>query len=239
MTDKLQVLFEPASVAVVGASRKEQSVGRGILNNLLSGDNQGQVYPVNPQTEEVMGLTCYPSVSAIEGKVDLVVIAIPRDAVVQVMEECVEKGVKAVVVISAGFKEADEKGEELEEKLTDIAQKHEVVLLGPNCLGVINTGKNLNASFAAQVPGKGSISFISQSGAVGVYALEYASRYKIGFAKFATLGNKAVCNENDILEALIEDEQTKVILAYLEDFADAQCFLNWLPGYDNKKTPNH
>lgn len=228
MKPSLNALFYPSGVAVVGASRKEGSIGNGLIKNLLSGDFQGNIFPVNPGEEEILGLRCYPTVQAIDGSVDLVIIAIPRDKVIPVMEECAEKGVKAVVVISAGFKEVDEKGAELEKKLAIMAKEQGMALLGPNCLGVINTDGNtrLNGTFADKVPTRGNISFISQSGAVGVYSLEYADKHQINFAKFASLGNKAVSNENDILEAYVEDGQTKVILAYIEDFEDPKEFFN-------------
>ncbi|MEX2592648.1 MAG: acetate--CoA ligase family protein [Anditalea sp.] len=237
MKQSLNALFNPSGVAIVGASRKEESIGNGLVKNLLAGDYQGQIFPVNPKAEEIMGLRCYPTVQDINAKVDLVIIAIPRDGVIPVVKECAEKGVKAVVVISAGFKEVDEKGQELENKLATIARENDMALLGPNCLGVINTDEKsqLNGTFAGKAPGKGNISFISQSGAVGVYALEYADKHKINLAKFASLGNKAVSHENDILEAYLEDEQTKVILAYIEDFEDAQGFLNLAEKLRQKK----
>lgn len=227
MNQSLKALFKPAGVAVIGASRKDESPGKGIMKNLLEGDYQGKVYPVNPKAEEIMGLRCYSSVKEVEEEVDLAFIVVPRDLVIPVLEECAEKGVKAAVVISAGFKEVDEEGAELEEKLAAVAREHNMALLGPNCLGVINTDEEvrLNGTFADQTPEKGNISFISQSGAVGVYALEFADKFGINFSKFASLGNKAVSTENDILEALVEDKETSIILAYLEDLVEPQRFL--------------
>lgn len=237
MRESVKALFEPAGIAIVGASRKEGSPGKGIIHNLLNGDYQGQIFPVNPKAEEIMGHTCYPSVKDIKEKVDLVFIVIPRDGVLPVMEECVEKGVKAVVVITAGFKEVDEEGKALEEKLAALARENDMALLGPNCLGVINTNEKvrLNGTFANKNPGRGNVSFISQSGAVGVYALEFADKFAVDFARFASLGNKAVSNENDMLEAYIEDEQTQVILAYLEDFDEPQAFLELAAGLAKQK----
>lgn len=217
---------------MVGASRKEESPGHGLMKNLLEGDYQGKVFPVNPKAEEVMGLRSYSSVKDIDEKVDLVIIVVPRKLVLQVLEESVAKKIKAAVIISAGFKETDEEGAELENKVADLAKKHDMALLGPNCLGVINTHEEvkMNGTFASKVPGKGHISFISQSGAVGVYALEFAKSFGLDFAKFASLGNKAVSTENDMLEAFREDDQTRVILAYLEDFSDPQRFLELAAG---------
>ena len=227
MNQSLKALFSPKGIAIVGASRKDESPGKGILKNLLEGEFLGKVFPVNPKAEEIMGIRCYSSVKEIDEQLDLAFIAIPRDLVLPAIEECAEKGIKAVVVISAGFKEVDEEGAELEDKLASVAREHGMALLGPNCLGVINTHEQtkLNGTFADQIPRKGNVSFISQSGAVGVYALEFASQYQINLAKFASLGNKAVSTENDMLEAYMGDEQTKVILAYLEDFEDPQHFM--------------
>lgn len=227
MKESLNALFNPSSVAVIGASRKEDNIGRGIIKNLKEGGYTGNIFPVNPKADEIMGLKCFPSVKEIEENVDLVFIAIPRDGVVPVMKECAEKKVKAAVVLTAGFKEADEEGKKLENELAEIAKDNDMALLGPNCLGVINTEEKskLNGTFADKNPGAGNVSFISQSGAVGVYALEYAEKHNIDFAKFASLGNKAVSTETDILEAYTEDDQTKVILAYLEDLEDPKQFL--------------
>lgn len=227
MNQPMNALFKPAGIAVIGASRKDESPGKGIMKNLLEGNYQGKVFPVNPKADEVMGCRSYASVKDIEEMVDLAFIVVPRDVVLPSLKECAEKGVKAAVVISAGFKEVDEEGAELEEELATVAREHNMALLGPNCLGVINTDEQvrMNGTFASQVPEKGNISFISQSGAVGVYALEFADKFGISFARFASLGNKAVSTESDILEALLEDEQSRIILAYLEDLADPQRFL--------------
>lgn len=227
MKQSLNALFNPGSIAVIGASRNQDNIGRGLIKNLMDSNYQGDIFPVNPKADEIMDLKCYSSVNDIDQKVDLAFIVIPRDAVVPVMKECAEKEVKAVVVLSAGFKETDEKGEKLENELAQIAKDNDMAVLGPNCLGVINTDERvkMNGTFAKTTPGKGNISFISQSGAVGVYALEYAEKHQIDFAKFASLGNKAVSTENDMLQAYSEDDQTKVILAYLEDLDDAGRFL--------------
>lgn len=238
MKKSLNALFNPAGVAIIGASREEESIGSGILRNLMNGGYKGQIFPVNPKADKIMGLKCYSSVKDIEEEVDLAFIAIPRKGVVPVLQECVGKGIKAVVVLSAGFKEADEEGAEMEEKLAEIASENDMALLGPNCLGVINTEEKIsfNGTFADKAPGRGNISFISQSGAVGVYALEYAKNHQIDFSKFASLGNKAVTTENDILEAYIEDDQTRVILAYLEDLENPQRFLELGTTLKNRKS---
>lgn len=226
MDQAVEKIFTPTGIAVIGASRNEKSIGHGIVKNLEEGNFS--LYPVNPKADQILGLKCYAAVKDINHQVDLAFIAIPRGGVVPVMQECADKGIKAVVVLSAGFKEVDEEGEQLEAELVQIATQNKMALLGPNCLGVINTADNvrLNGTFAKKASGSGNISFISQSGAVGVYALEYANNQKIDFAKFASLGNKAVTTENDILRAYIEDDQTRVILVYLEDFDNPQFFLD-------------
>lgn len=228
MKESLHALFKPRTIAIIGASRNEDSPGSSVLKNLREGDFHGRIFPLNPKADEVQGLPCYASLEDIEDEIDLAFVAVPRDAVVPALEECADRGIKAAVVLSAGFKEVDEKGAELEDELAAIAAKNDMAVLGPNCLGVINTGGDIrmNGTFARQGSAEGNVSFVSQSGAVGVYALEYAARSQISFAKFASLGNKAVSNENDLLEAYMEDESTKVIIAYLEDFQDAQAFFS-------------
>ncbi|HKK18679.1 MAG TPA: acetate--CoA ligase family protein [Opitutales bacterium] len=228
MKQPLEALFEPEAIAVIGASRKEGSPGSSVLKNLREGDFQGRLFPVNPKADEVQGLQCHASLADIEGTIDLAFIAVPRDAVLPALQDCVDRGIQAAVVLSAGFKEVDEKGADLEDELAAITAENNMAVLGPNCLGVINTGADIrmNGTFARRGSAAGNLSFISQSGAVGVYALEYAAQSQINFAKFASLGNKAVSNENDLLEAYMEDEATKVIAVYLEDFQDAPRFFS-------------
>ncbi|MFP4353131.1 MAG: acetate--CoA ligase family protein, partial [Puniceicoccaceae bacterium] len=228
MKKSLEKLFKPESIAVIGASRKEGSPGGSVLKNLREGGFRGRLFPVNPKAEEVQDLPCHASLGDIEEAIDLAFIAVPRDAVVPALRDCAEHGIQAAVVLSAGFKEVDEKGAELEDELAAIAAANGMAILGPNCLGVINTGADvrMNGTFARRGSAEGNLSFVSQSGAVGVYALEYAARSQINFAKFASLGNKAVSNENDLLEAYKEDEATRVIAAYLEDFQDAPTFFS-------------
>lgn len=223
----LDALFNPASVALIGASGKEKSVGYGIFRNLLYGNFHGVVYPVNPNTRSILGVKTYPNLTDVPDDVDLAVIIVPRNLVQRVIEECGLKKVKAAVVITAGFKEIGGEGITYEEDLIATAEKYQLPLLGPNCLGVINTSANirLNATFAKRLPKSGNVSFISQSGAIGVHALEYAANNDIGFAKFVSIGNKAVLNENDLLAAMATDRETNVILTYSEDFDDPREFL--------------
>lgn len=224
----LSALFNPKSIAIIGASRDESSVSFGMLKNLLLGNFRGRLYPVNPKADSILGLKAYGSVLDIEDEVQLALIAVPREVVPKILEECGEKNIKAAVIITAGFKEIGEKGKELEEKIIGIARSHGITFLGPNCLGIINAAPEvqMNATFARRKTERGNVSFLSQSGAVGVYGLEYAAENGIGFSKFVSLGNKAMLNENHILELLAHDDATKVALAYLENLADPRAFID-------------
>lgn len=217
-------LFNPSSIAVIGASRKLNSVGNAIFKNLAD-TFKGKVYPVNKSASKIENEKCYNTLNDIKDTIDLAVIVVPKEYVAETLDECGRKGIKAAVIITAGFKETGEEGLRHENEVKKIAEKHSIALIGPNCLGIINTEVNLNATFAARSPRKGNISFISQSGAIGVYALEFAASNDIGFSKFISIGNKAVLNENDILEYLKNDESTKVILLYLENFSDPKEFM--------------
>jgi acetyltransferase len=185
------------------------------------------VYPVNPKATSVLAVKAYPSVLEISGEVDLAVIVVPSGAIPQVLEECGQKGIKGAVIISAGFKELGAEGAKKEGAVVDAAQKFGMALIGPNCLGVINADPqvSLNASFARRMPLPGNIALISQSGAIGVAALEYAQAEQIGLSKFVSVGNKADVNENDLLAYLKDDPQTDVILLYLEDLTDPKGFV--------------
>lgn len=223
----LAKILYPNTVAVVGASTKETSVGRAVFSNILKSSYQGVVYPVNPKAKSILSIRTYPSVLSIDDEIDLVVIITPRESVPDVLEECGKKNIHGAVIITAGFKEIGGDGQTLQEKVLQTAKKHDISLIGPNCLGVINTSPkiSLNASFAGTIPKRGSVAFISQSGAVGVAALEYAQKEDFGFSKFVSIGNKADLNECDILEFLKGDEETKVILLYVEDLEEPKRFL--------------
>ncbi|MCB0589162.1 MAG: acetate--CoA ligase family protein [Phaeodactylibacter sp.] len=227
-TALLPTLFQPKSIAIIGASRDESSVSFGVLKNLLLGNFKGRLYPVNPRADSILGLKAYGSVLDIEDEVQLALIAVPREIVPQILEECGEKNIEAAVIITAGFREIGKKGRELEEEVIRIARRHGITFLGPNCLGIINAAPEvqMNATFARREAGRGNVSFLSQSGAVGVYGLEYAAENGIGFSKFVSLGNKAMLNENHILELLAGDDATKVVLAYLENLASPRAFID-------------
>jgi acetyl coenzyme A synthetase (ADP forming)-like protein len=222
----LRVLFAPRSVAVIGATNRAGSVGQAVFANVFTHGYAGVVYPVNPKAPSVMSVKAFPSVLDIPDEVDLSIIIVPSDLVPGVMEECGRKGIKAAMVITAGFKELGGAGVAKEQAVLAAAGKNGIRLLGPNCLGIINTDPqvSLNGSFARLMPRTGNIALVSQSGAVGVAALEYAQGEEIGLSKFVSVGNKADLNENDFLAYLKDDPQTDVILFYLEDLSDPKRF---------------
>lgn len=222
---KLEAFFKPRSIAVIGASRKPEKVGYKIFENLVNSEFQGVLYPINPQTEEVLGFKCYKSVTEVPDNVDLAVIAVPAKIVPMVAEECGVKGVKGISVISAGFSEIGREGTSLERTLLNICRKYEMRMQGPNCLGIINTQIHINASFAAANPSPGNIAFVSQSGALGSTILNWALQNYIGFTSFISLGNEADLNAADFLEALAEDEQTRVIGLYIEGVKEGEHFI--------------
>ena len=236
-TRTLDPIFSPSSIAVIGASQTEGSVGRAVFNNILLGGFTGIVYPVNLKAHSVCGVRAYPSISDISEKVDLAVVIVPATAVPEVVEECGKNGVKGLVIISAGFKEVGKEGAELETETAAIAKKYSMRLIGPNCLGVINTDTNvrLNTSFATKMPAQGSIAFASQSGALCAAILDFARGEKIGFSKFVSMGNKADVSENDLLEYLGSDPQTRVILLYVEDIVDGRKFVEVASHITEKK----
>jgi len=225
--ENLRFVFSPRTVAVIGASTRQDSIGRAVFANILFSGYTGIVYPVNPKAKGILGVRAYHSVWDIPGEVDLAIVIVPSVAVPAVMEECGEKGIKAAVIITAGFREIGRKGAELEEEVKEICRKYSISLVGPNCLGVINTspGISFNATFAVGMPRTGSIALVSQSGAIGVVALEYAQKESIGLSKFVSVGNKADVTENDLLAELQDDAETDVILLYLEDIANPKEFI--------------
>ena len=222
----LDSFFNPQSVAVIGASRASEKLGYAVLSNVKEGGFQGRLYPVNPKADEILGLKAYPSVLDIPDSVDLAVIVIPYRFVSAVLEQCGQKGIPSVVVVSAGFREAGREGLDRELELIEIAQKHGMRLIGPNCLGVIDTSTPLNATFAAGMPPGGPIDFMSQSGALGTAVLDIAMAGRIGFSKFVSLGNKADVSEIDLLEAWGDDPSSRVILLYVEGVTDGQEFIH-------------
>ncbi len=217
------MLFDPESVAVVGATPKRGKVGYAILENLRN--FRGKVYAINPKYREVLGYPCYPSILEAP-KVDLAVIAVPAKAVNSVLEQCGEKGIRYAVVISAGFRESGREGAKLEEEMVEICKRYGIKLVGPNCLGIINTHNGLNATFARTTPKQGNIAFLSQSGAFIIAVMEYFRKVNEGFSKIVSMGNKAVLDEADIIEMLKNDPYTDVIMLYIEGITDGRKFMD-------------
>ena len=214
----LSKLVTPESIAVIGASASSEKIGYQILANLVTNKFKGSIYPVNPKGGEILGLPTFTSIREITSSVDMAVICIPSGYVASALRECAEVGVKSVIVITAGFSETGAAGEELQKEITEICQKSGMTMLGPNCLGLINTDINLNASFANGMPSSGNVSFLSQSGAMITAILDWSKDSGVGFSKIFSVGNKAMLGEAEILEYLYNDDSTDVILSYFENF---------------------
>ena len=212
----LRNFFCPDSVAVIGAAREEEKVGHNILDNIINSGYKGKLFPVNPKADEIHGIKCYPSVLNVPGDIDLAIIVIPAQFVLQVLEECSKKNTKWSIIISAGFKETGIEGAKRERQLIEKAKDYGIRILGPNCLGIIDTECPINATFSSNMPPRGKIGFISQSGALGTSILDWAKTNKIGFSKFVSLGNKADISENDLFDDWENEKDTEVITAYLE-----------------------
>jgi len=222
---ELQAFFEPGSVAVVGASREKGKVGNELLVALVRGGFEGGVFPVNPKSDEIEGLPCFPDVKSIGERPDLVVITVPAKVVPGVMRDCAAAGVKAVIIITAGFKEVGEPGRELEQEVLQIARAAKMRVIGPNCLGLMVPGRKLNASFGGDLPKHGQIGYFSQSGALVTAILDMAREKGMGFSKMVSLGNKADVNELDVLRAFAQDPDTRVIAGYLESITNGDAFV--------------
>ncbi len=222
---QLEALMYPSSVAVVGASRSPEKVGHAVLNNLIKDGFQGEIIPVNPSADEILGLKTYPAIGDYEGKIDLAILVVPTQAVKAALQAALDKGVGAVTVITAGFKEIGPEGAEMERELARICNSRRVPMLGPNVVGLINTHHHMNASFATQMPAVGDISVVSQSGALAGAILDTAAGRNLGLDKLLSIGNKAVLTETELLAALGDDEHTRVIVGYLEDIINGDEFI--------------
>jgi acetyltransferase len=223
----LNSFFEPKSVAVIGASTNPVKLGHAVLKNLIDGGyvDFGKIYPINLKSKEILGQKAYPSVLDVPDQIDLAVIVIPYKFVPEAIRICGEKGIPAAVVISAGFREAGREGLERELDLINITKESNIRLIGPNCLGIIDTYTPLNASFAAGTPPKGPMGFMSQSGALGTAVLDIALAGRLGLSKFVSLGNKADVDEIDLVKAWQDDANTGVILIYVEGMPNGQEFI--------------
>ncbi len=222
----LEPIFHPRAVAVVGASRRPGSIGHALFHNLLAGGFSGTVYPVNPHAASVGSVHAYPNVAAIPEPVDVAVIVVPALAVLEAARESLQAGVRALVVISAGFAEVGEEGRRRQDELLELCRSHGARLVGPNCMGVLTySGPNaMNATFAPTLPPPGSVAIASQSGALGIAILEQARQLGLGISSFVSVGNKADLSSNDLLECWEEDEATGVIVLYLESFGNPRRF---------------
>lgn len=222
----IQRFFEARSVAIIGASRKQDSVGRTLVHNLVLGDYTGKVYLVNASAEAVSGMPAYKSVADIPGPVDIAVVAVPADAVHDVVLDCAAKGVHGMIVISSGFAETGDEGRAKQRRLVGLARSYGLRLIGPNCLGIINTSSDvsLNASLSTVMPPRGRVGFFSQSGALGQAILEKVARRGLGLSTFVSAGNRADVSGNDLLQYWEEDAATEVVLLYLESIGNPRKF---------------
>jgi len=220
----LRAFFEPASVAVVGASPRQGSIGGGLFRNVLDADFTGAAYPVNRQAESVAGVRGYSSIEEIPDAIDLAVICVPGEHVLAAAEDALRSGVRALCVISAGFAEIGSEGLERQEQLLALVRSYGARMIGPNCLGIASAGPSLNATFAGQAPRWGSIGFSSQSGALGLVLIEAAEARGIGLSTFVSIGNKADVSSNDLLERFEADDATNLVALYLESFGNPRKF---------------
>ena len=231
------VFLSPKSIAVIGASDKEGSVGRAITSNIMKG-YKGTVYPISPSRDKVFNQKAYKTVLDVPNEIDLAVIITKNTVVPIVLEECGKKKIQGAVVITAGFKEVDDEGKKLEQQLKDISKKYNIRIIGPNCLGVMNLDPQtmMNSTFLKITPKSGEIALVSQSGAICAALVEDASAQGIGFSAVVSMGNKADMTEIDILKMLADHEQTKVIVMYLEDMGNGQEFLKVCKQITKKNT---
>jgi len=222
----MDAIFRPRSIAVIGASRKKGSIGRNILHNLIEYEFNGPVFPINPTADVIHSIKCYPSVLDVPDEIDLAIIVVPKELAIKAVEECGQKGVKGIVVITAGFKEVGGDGVNLEKRLGELIVKYNMRCVGPNCMGVINTHQDisLDATFAGVYAHPGNLGFLSQSGALGAAILEYAHDLNLGISQFISVGNKLDVSGNDVIRYWAEDDATQVILLYLESFGNPRVF---------------
>lgn len=231
----LRGFFCPESTAIIGATDGEGKIGQAVMKNILESGYEGKIYPVNPKRSQLMGFSCYPSIKEINEPVALAVVVVPSGSVNAVAREAGEAEVKYLIVITAGFKETGKEGKRREKELITICKEYGMRLLGPNCVGMIDTHTPVNLSFARGFPEKGHITFISQSGAMLLSILDWSREMNLGFSKFISLGNKGDLNEADFIASAADDEETKVILCYIEDVASGDQFLEVVQEAGKKK----
>jgi acetate---CoA ligase (ADP-forming) len=240
--DRLDAIFAPETIAVIGASTQKGKVGHDIFANILSGGFTGTLYPVNPKAKSVLSVRCYTSISNIPDPIDLGMIILPPKAALNAVKDCIAKGVKGIVIVSAGFKEVGGEGALIEKQIKILCFDAKVRLVGPNCLGVINPSPkvSLNASFSARMPIPGNVSFISQSGALCTAVLDYAADKGFGFSKFISIGNKADVDELDLLRYYYNDPDTDVVMIYMEELSrSAEEFISEVREMTSGTNPTH
>ncbi|MBI4928974.1 MAG: acetate--CoA ligase family protein [Anaerolineae bacterium] len=221
----LTPFFNPKGVAIIGASSNPNKLSFGIFSNLTQYGYQGGIYPINPNAKEILGLQCYPDVASIPGEVDLAVSVVSGGLTPDILKACGERGIRAVTIISGGFREVGEDGKSLEQRCLEIAHQYHMRLIGPNCVGTMDLHSGLNTTFIYGVPDKGGIGFISQSGAICGGIVDYVRSKHVGFSNFASLGNEADVTETDVIEYLATDPNTRVITVYAEGIQDGRRFL--------------
>lgn len=233
---KLNSIFRPQRIALIGVPSDPKSVGGITLSNLVGGGFRGVVYPVNPKYEAVMGIPCYPNVKSLPKTPDLAIITTGSKLVPQLLEECGEAGINGIIIMTAGFQEIGEEGKKLQDQVKNIVDKYpDMRVIGPNCMGVINPGINMNASFARNMPKKGHIAFISQSGALGSALLDWAEEENIGFSYFVSIGNAMDLSFGELIDYFGQDSNTKTIVLYVESIKDVRKFMTAARAFARKK----
>ena len=224
----LDVLFNPRAIAVVGASRDPGKVGTIVVQNLKDSGFTGPIYPINPRAKTICGLPCYTSLTAIPNPIDQVTICVPAARVLEVVEECVTTKVKSIIIISAGFGETSKNNKKLEDKISQLCKENNIILIGPNVIGVMHPESHLNNSWMQRPAPAGNIAFLSQSGALCCSVLDVADQYQLGFSHFCSIGNKADIDELDLVEYFMRADDVKVIACYLEDIRRGYQFIKFL-----------
>ncbi len=222
---ELMSLMRPQSVAIIGASNTPGKIGHAVLQNMKSSGFKGHIYPINPKEDEIVGLKAYPSITDVGQPIDVAVLCVPAKVSVPVAEECGKAGAKHLIVITAGFKEVGKEGREARAEAVETARKYGMTIVGPNCLGVMDTHTPFNATFAKNMALKGNMAFVSQSGALCIAILDWSLKNGLGFSQFVSFGNKSDLNEADFIEIAAQDPNTKVICLYLEDVVDGPRFI--------------
>jgi len=233
--EKVKLFFNPKSVALVGATDREGSIGRIVLENLLLAKDTCKIYPVNPDREKVFDIKCYPKISSVPDPPELAVIVTPAETATDIVEESGKAGVKAIIVISAGFKEIGTEGKAREDRIADIARKYNIRIMGPNCMGVIRPSANLNTTFTKRMPKPGYVAFLSQSGALGSGVLDWAISKNVGFSAFVSLGSMLDVNFGDLIDYFGEDSETRSIIIYMESIGNARKFVSAARGFARTK----